>query len=212
MKRANIKLCITDYICQLDFIVSWVQPSLEYPPETHVSRGGFSKISRRRVTRTAPVSPPASQGVHSPHRRGVDRTPKSDGTSEGVTSAVTGTGQNVGTFVASAEDIDDDCPDGQSKNIQKLRFDEPSRRPTVEGEPPESQPVESSEPPHIKRLDGRITRMGELAFAGGTYCEVWVGRWDKGGEEAGREKGGAEKVSLSFAVSILLKTAFHRWP
>lgn len=80
-----------------------------------------------------------------------------------------------------------------------VRFSEPLQRDTVE------QPVEISEPPPVKRLDGKVTRNGELAFARGTYCDVWVGLWDKGGrEEVGSEKVDPEKVSLSFTTSTLL--------
>lgn len=39
-------------------------------------------------------------------------------------------------------------------------------------------------------------KLGEIAFAGGTHCEVWVGQWEKGGgEEVGGERAEAEKVS-----------------
>jgi len=98
-------------------------------------------------------------------------------------------------------------------NTQKpqLRFDEPLRRPTVLEEPQEGQSVEPSTPPPVKVLDGKVTRKGELAFAGGTYCEVWVGLWDKGGgEEAGRDKadGEKEKVSSGLTPVILLTLLF----
>ena len=89
-----------------------------------------------------------------------------------------------------------------------MQFHEPLRRPTVVHEAQESLLDESSEPPPVKRLDGKITRKGELAFAGGTYCEVWVGMWDKGGEEAGREKADPEKVGLGRVDSTPLTPAF----
>ena len=74
-------------------------------------------------------------------------------------------------------------------DVQNLRFNEPLPR----------QPVEANEAPPVKRLDGEVTRLEEIAFAGGTYCEVWVGRWEKRGGEVG-----GEKVGLSFAVFVLL--------
>ena len=58
----------------------------------------------------------------------------------------------------------------------------------------EIRSVEASEVPPVKRLDGEVTRLGDIPFAGGLYCEVWVGRWEKG-SEVGRERTEAEKVS-----------------
>lgn len=55
----------------------------------------------------------------------------------------------------------------------------------------ESQSVEASEVPPVKRLDGEVVRQGEIPFAGGMYYEVWVGLWEKG-EVAGVK---VEKVS-----------------
>jgi len=76
-------------------------------------------------------------------------------------------------------------------DTQKLRFLEPL---------PQREEI-----PLVKRLDGEVTRLGEIAFAGGMYCEVWVGRWEKGSREGtGGEKVDVEKVSLSLATSILL--------
>ena len=63
------------------------------------------------------------------------------------------------------------------------------------------------DPPPVKRLNGNITKRGDLPFAGGTYCEVWVGSWDKGGE-AGREGGGPEKVSVGLVTLTLLTSSF----
>ena len=58
------------------------------------------------------------------------------------------------------------------------------------------QPVETNQTPPIKRLDGEVTSLGDVPFAGGTYCEVWVGQW--------RKKEDWEEVSLSLIASILL--------
>ena len=65
----------------------------------------------------------------------------------------------------------------------------------------ESQLVEADELPPVTRLDGKVLKKGELAFAGGTYFEVWVGSWDKRGGEG---VGGFEKVGLSLIASSLL--------
>jgi hypothetical protein len=95
-------------------------------------------------------------------------------------------------------------------DIQKLQLDEPLPPPNAERES-----GEVNEAPPVKQLDGEITRLEEIPFAGGTYCEVWVGRWVKevgtekpGGREAGREKTGGEKtdgekVSFNLVTSIL---------
>ena len=75
-----------------------------------------------------------------------------------------------------------------------VRFSEPLRHDTAE------RPVETGELPLVKRLDGEVTRSGELPLAGGSYCEVWIGLWDKGGGKEVRR----EKVGLGFTASILL--------
>ncbi|KAF8803631.1 TKL/TKL-ccin protein kinase [Phlegmacium glaucopus] len=36
---------------------------------------------------------------------------------------------------------------------------------------------ETGIPPTIKVLDGEVTKVGELAVAGGTYSDIWVGMW-----------------------------------
>jgi hypothetical protein len=89
-------------------------------------------------------------------------------------------------------------------DIQKLRSNEPLLRRTAEQEVQESQSVEANEAPPIKQLDGEVTRQEEIAFGGGMYFEVWVGRWEKGG---GEEVGG-KKVSLSLTTLILLMWLF----
>ena len=63
---------------------------------------------------------------------------------------------------------------------------------------------ESNDPPPIKRLNGKITRTEELNLAKGTHCEVLVGLWDKGGEEAGRGKVDPEKVRFGLVNSTPL--------
>ena len=71
----------------------------------------------------------------------------------------------------------------------------------------DNQPVQADEEPPIKRLDGEVKRLQETPYAGGTYCEVWVGQWEKQGEEkdSGVE---IEKVSPSLTTSILLTGLF----
>ena len=85
--------------------------------------------------------------------------------------------------------------------FQWPRFPEPPSRRTTEHETQDASSIEASEAPSIRRLDGEITRLEDIAFAGGTYCEVWVGRWVKGGGED-------EKVSLSLNTSVLLIKLF----
>ena len=100
-------------------------------------------------------------------------------------------------------------------DIQRLRFHEPL--PTVEHEIQEDQStgadnplrtakhetpddqsdgqsIEADEPPPIKRLDGEVTRLGDMPFAGGMYCEVWVGRWVKSANNGSGEGIGGEEV------------------
>lgn len=76
----------------------------------------------------------------------------------------------------------------------------PPPRRTTEHEIKDIQPPEANEAPSIRRLDGEVTRLEEIAFAAGTYCEVWEGRWAKGGGE----KAEVEKVSLNLTAFILL--------
>ena len=90
-------------------------------------------------------------------------------------------------------------------DIQQPRSPETPSSRSTEHEIQDTQPIEASEPPPIKRLDGEIKRLGDIAFAGGTFCEVWVGEWSKGskeeggGEEIDGEK--IEKVSIGFTAS-----------
>ena len=76
----------------------------------------------------------------------------------------------------------------------------------------ESELIEAGtdEPPPLKRLDGEVTRKGQLASAGGTYCETWVGKWEKGGGEVGGKKANGEKVSQGFYNFYLTDTALYR--
>ena len=62
---------------------------------------------------------------------------------------------------------------------QKARFDEPSPRRTAKHGTRENQSVEANEVLPVKRLDGEVVWQGEIPFAGGMHCEVWVGRWEK---------------------------------
>ena len=111
---------------------------------------------------------------------------------------MTGVGHNAGTFVTSTKNADDDVG---FVNIQKVRFNEPSLIRTTE---PESQPVETNETPSVKRLDGEVVRLGEIAFSGGTYCEIWAGRWKKPGDK----EADGEKVSPSLIAYIPLMSLF----
>lgn len=65
---------------------------------------------------------------------------------------------------------------------------------TAEPETLESHSVEANRPAPVKRLDGEVKREGEMAFSGGMYCEVWIGIWEKGSGEKGREDASGDKV------------------
>ena len=95
-------------------------------------------------------------------------------------------------------------------DVQKLRSNEPLPPPNTERES-----SEINEAPPVKQLDGEVTRLEEVPFARGTYCEVWVGRWVKevgaekpGSGEAGGEKTDGEKVSSSLVASIMPRRLF----
>jgi hypothetical protein len=32
-------------------------------------------------------------------------------------------------------------------------------------------------PPSVKVLNGEVTKVGDLAIAGGTYSDIWIGAW-----------------------------------
>ena len=88
---------------------------------------------------------------------------------------------------------------------QKLRFKEPLPYPNAGRES-----GEANEAPPVKVLDKEVTRLEEIPFAGGTYCDLWVGRWVKevgaekpGSGEAGGEKTDGEKVNSSLIASTL---------
>lgn len=54
-------------------------------------------------------------------------------------------------------------------------------------------------PPSVKVLNGEVTKEGELAVAGGTYSDIWLGTW------LGEEKVGMPTFILAhiFKVSRL---------
>jgi hypothetical protein len=43
----------------------------------------------------------------------------------------------------------------------------------------------------VKRLNGEVTKLGDIAIMGGTYSDVWMGEWL-----------GAEKVALKALRNI----------
>ena len=81
-------------------------------------------------------------------------------------------------------------------DIQMFQSQESLPRHTTGSETQDTQSVEANEPPPVKRLDGQVTRIGDIAFAGGMYCDVWVGEWKKsgGGKGNGGENVEVEKV------------------
>lgn len=87
-------------------------------------------------------------------------------------------------------------------DFQIPQFHEPLSRRTTEQD---AQSIKTDETSLVKRLDKEVTKIGDIAFAGGMYCEVWEGEWKKGGGKGGGgENVEVEKVSLGFAIPILL--------
>ena len=66
------------------------------------------------------------------------------------------------------------------------------------------QPSEPNEVLPVRRLDGEVTRTGDIAFTAGAHCEIWIGEWVKGG----RMEGGVEKVRLRPILSTPLTWSF----
>lgn len=65
--------------------------------------------------------------------------------------------------------------------------------------------IEAMQLSPIKVLNGKITKLGEIPFAEGRYCEVWVGLLQKGnGRETGRGGADTKKVSVNPTISIPL--------
>lgn len=93
-------------------------------------------------------------------------------------------------------------------DIPKVQFNVPPPDGAAGRETRRSQSRNVNDPLHIERLDGEVTRLGEFAYSGGEYCEVWVGRWRKGGRQLGREEDYAEKVSLGTTTTTLLTWPF----
>ena len=90
-------------------------------------------------------------------------------------------------------------------DIQKSRSPEPPPHRTTEDVQPIGldSPFFSMEAPPVRRLDGEVTRTRDMAFSRGTHCEVWVGRWVKGGRMEGGE-GDVEKVRPHLIMSTPL--------
>lgn len=74
--------------------------------------------------------------------------------------------------------------------------------------------AEANQPLPVKLLTEEVTKRGDIPFAEGRYCEVWVGYWSKGGgvkdggEEIGNEGTNSKKVSASLTISIPLMESF----
>ncbi|KAF9649126.1 kinase-like protein [Thelephora ganbajun] len=122
-------------------------------------------IARYPAIQPTPISSPGNQGVNPPDRGSLRGIPPREGAGEDTAPAVAGIHRN---------------------------FRELLRRRTAEPETQDSQLVEANTASPVKQLDGEVTRLGEVALAGGMYCEVWIGRWEKGGGE----KTDVEKVAL----------------
>lgn len=98
--------------------------------------------------------------------------------------------------------------------IQEPWDPEPPPHRTAEYEVQDVQPAEVDEAPPVRQLDGAVTRLGSIPFSGGTYCEVWMGQWAKGGHmDGGRGDVGegqvkVEKVKLRLVTPTPLKQLF----
>ena len=92
--------------------------------------------------------------------------------------------------------------------VQRVQSTVPSPRRVTKRGARESQLVEASGAPSIKRLDGEVVKERKLTFAGGTCREVWVGRWKRSSREGDREKECWEKVGLWLTTPLLLKWLF----
>ena len=73
------------------------------------------------------------------------------------------------------------------------------------------QPTELNEAPPVRRLDGEVTRTGDIAFTAGPHCEIWIGEWVKGGRTEGGE-GDVEKVRLRPIYVCPANLVLYRWP
>lgn len=73
-------------------------------------------------------------------------------------------------------------------DVQRIRFNEPSRPGTTERKERESQSGGVDAFPGVDRLDG-VKKVGSNPYAGGVYYDVWMGKWKKGGDK--------KKVSLN---------------
>ena len=93
--------------------------------------------------------------------------------------------------------------------VQRVQSTVPPPRHVSKPRTQESQLVEVNEVPPVKRLNGEVTRQQELTSAGGTNCDVWLGRWKKCRRGwGGREEVYEEKVCSSLITSTLLTWIF----
>jgi hypothetical protein len=53
-------------------------------------------------------------------------------------------------------------------------------------------------PPTVKRLNGEVTKMGDLAIAGGTYSDIWLGMWlgEKKASVINKKREGLQPICL----------------
>ena len=77
-------------------------------------------------------------------------------------------------------------------DIQKSRSSKPLPHRTTE----DVRPTELGAAKPARRLDGEVTKTGDVALYSGPHCEIWAGRWVKGGD--------VEKVRLRLVMSTPL--------
>ena len=81
-------------------------------------------------------------------------------------------------------------------DIQMSRSSEPPLHGIPENEVQNVQSTKANEVLPVRRLDGEVTKTGDVAFAAGAHCEIWTGQWVKGGD--------VEKVRLRLIMSTPL--------
>ena len=198
MRKSEIKRGIGECIEKLDrVLVSCAGSTVKYPLRTDVDQRDLPKTFQGPAVRPTPGASASDQETDPPDLE--DGARYSEGVGDEPATAVTGTDHDQVLSLRS--------PRMRIMtwmvNAQGIRINLPPPHSLEEHETQESQPAESRELPPVKRLDGMVTRDEDRPFAGGTYCEVWVGLWDRGGGIDGGEAD-EEKVNTSLTTSILL--------
>jgi len=200
--RWKIKRNIVGCVERLDLVVvSGVEILLGDLVQAHVNQRRFPEIPQDPIVQLPPTD---DEIVGAPDRESAEHIPQNEGAGSEPASPVTEVGHDQVLSLCSRMWVIMWMVD-----VQDTQPDEQLSHPPVEREGQAGQPIEPSEKPPVKRLNGRVTRKEELPFAIGVYFEVWVGLLDEGGGEwVGREKADAEKVGVNLTTSTLLTLLF----